>query len=504
MTSVVLLQLHAEKERRRRIKLREAQERAKSISFLDFARWAWPIVWPGEELLENWHLEFIAEALEAVHTKDITRLIVNIPPGFAKSTLISVLYPAWKLLKESNYTLLSASNDWDLSKRDAMKTRELVQSQEYREHFGIDWEFKRDINRQDKFETTAGASRKAVTCDGRVTGKRANHGIIDDPLDASDATSPTKRESNVNWYRNIFRNRLNPGNTQIIVMQRLHKKDLTGDLTKKSGHKWTVLSLAMRFNPKRRCKITLREYTRTIDGQQWLFTEGLEDPRKEKGELLFPQRYPQEEVDDLLEDYTPDAAKMQLDQHVDFSASKIWPRDKFKLFRSLPVGWDRKTISCDFAFKKETTHSKVSIGVWLECGVDRYLIYAVAQHLGYTASKEMLKHVAIDLHRDADAKLIEDKANGTAIEEDLRDEIPGIVMINPQGGKIVRAQRCQADLFSGHIYVGDPEIFDWAEDFLNEVDEFPAGDYDDQVDMASQFINWSKDNPLGDAFWDNF
>lgn len=64
------------------------------------------------------------------------------------------------------------------------------------------------------------------------------------------------------------------------------------------------------------------------------------------------------------------------------------------------------------------------------------------------------------------AKLVEDKANGPAVIQMLRREIPGLISINPVGGKVVRAQAVSPDVEAGNVYLPLPEIAPWVHDFI--------------------------------------
>src|ERR1700692_241860 len=91
------------------------------------------------------------------------------------------------------------------------------------------------------------------------------------------------------------------------------------------------------------------------------------------------------------------------------------------------------------------------------------------------------------------AVLIEDKANGSAVIQMLAHEIPGLLPVNPQGGKIARAAAVSPLIEAGNIYLPHPEWAPWGKDFIEECVQFPNGDHDDQVDAMTQaLLRWHE------------
>ena len=91
------------------------------------------------------------------------------------------------------------------------------------------------------------------------------------------------------------------------------------------------------------------------------------------------------------------------------------------------------------------------------------------------------------------AILIEDKANGSAVLQMLAHEIPGLLPVNPQGGKIARAQAVSPLIEAGNIYLPHPDFAPWVNDFIEECVQFPNGAHDDQVDAMTQaLLRWHE------------
>ena len=159
---------------------------------VEFIRQAWHIVEPANPYVHGWHINAIAQHLDALtHSllaseddydpdEAINRLLINVPPGLMKSLCCSVFYPAWLWCKEPHLRILCASHSQALAIRDSMKMRRLVSSDWYVERWGDTVKLTGDQNAKSKFETTAGGFREAVAA-GSITGSRGDVLIIDDP-----------------------------------------------------------------------------------------------------------------------------------------------------------------------------------------------------------------------------------------------------------------------------------------------------------------------------------
>jgi predicted phage terminase large subunit-like protein len=108
---------------------------------------------------------------------------------------------------------------------------------------------------------------------------------------------------------------------------------------------------------------------------------------------------------------------------------------------------------------------------------------------GFKKTIDVFKEVTIAWPK-ARAKLVENKANGPAIEDQLKSQIAGIRLVEPQGGKLARAMACEPYIEAGNIYLPDPKFHPWIEEFIEEAAAFPNATHDDEVDAASQSINY--------------
>lgn len=201
---------------------------------------------PAANYLHNWHVDYIAEHLEACEKRQIRRLIINMPPRYLKSIEVSVAFPCWLMGRNPSEKIVVGSYAKDLSLKHSVDSRTVMQSDWYKECFPS-VQIAADQNEKGKFQTTARGHRMAVSVGSAVTGEGGNFLIVDDPHNPLEALSDVQRQVALTWFEQTFSTRLNDkkNGVIIVVMQRLHQDDLTGYLLEK--HKgdgmWTHLSL---------------------------------------------------------------------------------------------------------------------------------------------------------------------------------------------------------------------------------------------------------------------
>jgi hypothetical protein len=220
----------------------------------------------------------------------IKKLLISVPPGHAKSMLVSVLWPAWQWLSVPAWSVLCASYARELALRDSRRARVLIEGAWYRGLKAQPWDLADDQNQIGFYSNTSMGMRKAIGVEGQGTGFRGDARIIDDPLSAQDAHSEAARKYVISWWREVMPSRLNDlekGQT-VIIAQRLHEEDLPGHVLAAGGY--THLRLPSEFETRStcRCATCLAGTTGVVDpetGKPWC------DPRTKDGELLFPAKF---------------------------------------------------------------------------------------------------------------------------------------------------------------------------------------------------------------------
>lgn len=452
--------------------LEEINKELAHRSFAEFIKQAWPYVEPTVELKWNWHIEAIAEHLEAVHRGDIKRLIINIPFRCSKSTLVSVLWPAWIWLKTPSKKMITASYDESLALRDAWAMRSLISSEWYLNLTDGEFKLADDQSQKRFFATSSGGYRLARGITSGATGHTAELLIADDPMNAKKVTSTVERTTAIDSFKNQFMTRLSPPGqgAVVIVMQRLHHEDLSGVYMEDPT--WDKLIIPMMWEGTDRSNTKL----------------GWKDPRKEPGELMFPEYFPQEAIDGYRINGGQFIAS-QLQQHPVAADGSIIKYDWIRTYKNLPnvLRW---SWSFDTAFKTGDKND-YSVGtLWAECEDGYYLVDLVRKKLEYTALKHLIKSCYDN--QPSSEVIIEDKGSGMSLTQDLKrfSNLPVIPVIpgRDMPGKKEERLEIVAGLFeSGKVKI--PEDAPWKLDFEREITEFGFQKHDDIVDSTTQYLS---------------
>lgn len=212
-------------------------------SLFYFVQEFWSVIIP-EEPKYNWHIEYLCNELQemVLRVKDrqpkLHDLIINIPPGTSKSTIATVMLPAWSWIIDPSIRNLTASYSSSLSTDHALKSRDIIRSDKFKAYFP-DVEIKRDQDNKTHYKNNAGGERYATSVTGTVTGFHAHIIIVDDPLNPKGASSEVERES-ANQFMDVTLStrKVDKAVTPtILVMQRLHELDCTGNWLEKKEKK---------------------------------------------------------------------------------------------------------------------------------------------------------------------------------------------------------------------------------------------------------------------------
>lgn len=451
-------------------------------SLHEFSRRSWPILEPGTEFIDNWHLEVIDEHLEAVTRGKIRNLIINIPPRTMKSTKVGVQWPAWEWVNRPSEQYLTASYDADLATRDALKMRVLVESPWYRARFGDTVALRHDQSAKTRYVNTRNGHRIVTSVGGSAIGDGGSRRLIDDPHDPKKAMfSPPALKEVTDWWDNVMSSRLNSPKTDatVIVHQRVHELDLTGYELKKHPGKYEHLMIPMEYDGIAR---------RTCLGRY--------DPRRKLGELLWEARFGAKEVASLKRDLGSYGTAAQLQQQPAPLGGGLIKLAWFKAYGTPPARFDRIVESWDTAQKDEVLNAFSVCEVFGFAGGNHYLLDVYREQVDYPKLKKDAKDLA-DRDRQRygrlDVVLIEDKASGISLIQDLRQtkgyHVP-IIPIEPVGDKVMRAATCSSTIEAGLVFL--PESAPWRPELENEVSKFPNSATKDQVDALSQYLNWSN------------
>ena len=481
---------------------REQERRSASGSLYEFVKQSWHVVEPGIPFIASWHIEAICEHLEAVSAGEIHRLLINIPPRHSKSTIVSVMWPAWEWLTDPAQKFLCASYSGNLSTRDNLKTRRLLQSPWYQERWGHMFAFAGDQNAKQRFENDKTGYRLATSVGGTATGEGGSRLILDDPHGAQAAQSEVMRESDLEWFDMVWSTRLNNPKTDamVTVMQRLHERDISGHILEDIKG-WEHICIPAEWDGKVR-KTSLGEY----------------DPRKKKGELICPERFGEKEITTLKQLLGTYGTAGQLQQDPTPSEGGILKTNHFKLWPAtsgLPP-FEYILQSYDCAFTEKTTGDPTACSVWAmfthKGERNAMLIDAWDEHLSYpdlraravkdwtTEYGGMTKDSPYSRAKRPDRILVEAKASGQSLLQDLRlAKVPAVGYNPGQADKVSRAHQAAPTLELGLLWVPESkknlgQPVSWAASFLKQLGKFPVAEHDDYVDTFTQAIIYLKND----------
>jgi predicted phage terminase large subunit-like protein len=505
-------------------------------SLLNFVKRHWSLLEPGRELAIHWPLEAICEHLEAVTAGDIKRLLINVSPGFMKSLLCNVYWPAWEWGPKNKTSMryVNFSYSASLTERDNRRFRDVMLSHDYGRLFGDRFAL---IKTGEQLISNDRTGWKLATSVGGVgTGERGDRVVLDDPHNVRDGESEGVRRSTVTWFREAMSNRLNDRDSAIvIIMQRVHEEDVSGVVISELSNEYHHLCIPYEWEGQRTIS--------TVPHMRWN-----EDPRTQIGEEAWPARLPTKWRQFKIT-LGPYAVASQYQQQPSPRGGGIFKRDWWMLWGNPDDPDDarfKKFPKCEFmvasfdgAFGQKHENEYSALTIWglfrdattvipdatfprrvqaMQGRPKLMLMHAWKKRLPlqgrvpeqeFDESAEMYRRRAqphwgiVEWVNDSckrfgiNVLLIEAKANGVDVANQLRlltdRESYAIQLIDPgKLDKTGRAYAVQHLLADQMIYAPDR---DWADDVITEMSQFPKG-HDDYTDTATQAWKWLRDKGL--------
>lgn len=484
-----------------------------------FVEQAWPIVEPSTPFRGNWHIDAWCDHLEGVAAGHIEKLLGNVPPGTSKSLLTGVFFPAWVWLRgekeiDENGTkrmvpaaiarFLCGSFDEGLTIRDSGKSRDIVES----EWFQVRWphvQFSK--NNELRRETTDKGWRVATSVGGRGTGEHPDFIIVDDPHNPKKAESDAERQAALDWFdRTLSTRGASRGARFVVVMQRLHQKDLSGHiLARADADEWTHFFVPMRYEPP-----VFVDYKRAEVGEHGELREVVEqrpaipgtqtaslairsdlglDPRiGQPGALLWPELFDAKKVKSLEASLGSYGAAGQLQQRPAPADGGLFQRVWFDVVDALPAirercrGWDKAGTNAAGDWTAGVLMSKDVDGIYYVEDVQR------AQLSSGKRNKLMRSQAAMDGVTTIVRIEQEPGSGGKESAEISKKELAGytVKVVPSTNDKVTRARPFAIQAEAGNVkLLRGP----WNAAYLDELCVFPNGENDDQVDGSSGAFN---------------
>jgi predicted phage terminase large subunit-like protein len=420
------------------------------------------------------HHQLLIRELEAVIRGEVTRLMVFMPPGAAKSTYASILFPPFFLGRNPDKNVICASYSQRLSSRFGKKCRNYVASTEFRAIFGFG--LSGDTKAKDEWETAAGGEYTATSIDGAVTGRRGDLIVIDDPIKGrAEADSETIRDTGWEWWKSDLRTRLKPGGSIVLIQTRWHEDDIagrilpedyageSGDIISRDGETWRVVSLKAQAE------------------------EG--DPLGRKpGEYLWPEWFSEKEfkLEKVIQGERNWSALYQ--QRPSPETGNYFRRSWIQYYDIVPKHLAKYGAS-DYA----VTAGGGDYTIHGVAGVDpNDDLYILDWYREQADSEEWVDELLDLMKQWKPSEWAEESGQiekGVGPFIDKRQQEERIYCYRKQFAsvydKATRAQAIRGRMAQGKVYF--PRNKPWVTDLIKELMSFPTGKYDDQVDTMALF-----------------
>ena len=442
-----------------RLQLLDAHDKATN-NFLDFCKYVWP------EMLIGEHHRIIAKALDRVISGECKRLMIAMPPRHGKSQMGSYLFPAYVMGKKPDAKLIVGSHTAELAQRFGRMIRNLVDDDKYKELFPK-MALSADSKAAGRWNTAQGGEAFFIGKGGAMTGRGGNIVILDDILDEQDALSETAMENTWEWYTSGPRQRLQPGGAIIVINTRWKTDDLSGRLLKQQGY---------------------------LKSDQW---EVLEFPAiLPSGRPLWPEYWELDELEKVKVSIGLKKWNAQWQQQPTNDEGAVLKRNWWRKWREADPPYCEYILqTMDTAYSKKETADFSVIATWgvftpdADSGPNLILLNVRKGRWDFPE----LKRVARDEYQywKPDNVLIEAKATGTPLQQELRRIGVPVTMFSPGGrrqnqDKLSRANAVAPLLESGMVWY--PEGLECCEDLVEECAAFPNGNNDDQVDVTTMAL----------------
>ena len=447
-------------EQELKLQLRLAQlekNEACKNEFLIFVKNMWP------DFIAGRHHQIIAEKLERVARGELKRLIINMAPRHTKSEFASFLFPAWMMGRNPRMKIIQATHTTELAVNFGRKTKNLLDSDEYKEIFS-DVKLAADSKASGRWDTSSGGMYYAVGVGSNLAGRGGDLIIIDDPHSEQTAMSASGFDDAWDWYTGGPRQRLQPGGSIVLVQTRWSEKDMTGQLLRAMAKdpladQWEIVELPAIFEDNTPC---------------------------------WPEFWSLDDLNAVRASIPLGKWNAQYQQNPTNEESAIIKREWWQMWEKEEVPNLHYVIqSYDTAFSKRETADYSAITTW---GVF-YPNESGTPGLILLDSKKgrwdfpQLKQLAFDEYKfwDPDTVIVEAKASGTPLTQEMRQMGIPVVNFTPSRGndKITRVHSVSPLFEAGMVWCPDT-IF--AEEMVEEVAAFPNGEHDDLVDSMTQAL----------------
>ena len=469
--------------------LQEKVNQQSKTDFLTFVRMMAPM------LVSDWrmgrHIEVISDKLKELEEGKIKRLMVFLPPRSSKSVICSKLFPAWYIGRNPEHEILTVSHSDQLSSDFGRSVRDVVNTTEFQKIFrGV--ALRSDVRAAGKWKTNQNGTCYAAGVRSQIAGRGAHIAILDDVMSEDDAISESGRRYIKEWYPAGLRTRIMPNGAIVIINTRYHYDDLCGWLLKQQED--------------------MSEYE-TIPWEVIRIPAWVDEDASELLDLPIGTSYfPEWKPDSIL--------RMDENEIKASNGSRYWnalymqdptPEEGGLIKKRWLQHWDYdEPPSCDFiiqtydtAFSTRTTADYSVIQTWGifsmynqdEKGYEDFtpnliLLGNIRGRFEYPELRKLAQKL-YNQHRP-DICMIEKKASGQSLIQDMRRGGLPILEYNPDRDKVSRVYAASPIIEAGRLWI--PTKKKWSDELIEELIRFPNAAHDDQVDAMTMAIHYMKES----------
>ena len=464
-------------------------EQESKDDFLTFVRMMAPSI--VSDFRMGRHIEVISNKLKKLEDGEIKRLMVFLPPRSSKSVICSKLFPAWYIGRNPQHEILTVSHSDQLSSDFGRSVRDVVNTEDFQKVFrGV--QLKSDVRAAGKWKTNQGGTYYAAGVRSQIAGRGAHVAILDDVMSEEDAFSDAGRRYIKEWYPAGLRTRIMPNGSIVIINTRFHYDDLCGwllkqqeDMSEYETIPWDVIKIPAwldedaadlldlpvggsyfpEWKPKEVLEIDENEI-KASNGSRYWNSLYMQDPTPEEGGLIkkkWLQSWEQEEpptCDFVIQTY--DTA-FSTRTTADYSVIQTW--GIFHLYDQDEVG-------------RESYASQL------------ILLGNVKGRFEYPELRKIAQKLYNE-HRP-DVCMIEKKASGQSLIQDMRRAGLPVMEYNPDRDKVSRVYAASPIMEAGRLWI--PKGKKWSEDLIEELIRFPNAAHDDQVDALTMAVHYLKES----------
>lgn len=448
-------------------------------SYYHFFKWSFAVLFPNERFEDNFHIKILCDRLQKEVERIIRReakskdIIINIPPRTSKSLIVNICFMPWVWIRDPTIPFISVSFDEELSLLNAQYSKDIIKSDQFQELFGDLFKIRVDADSKGFFMNDKGGFRMSKTTGNNITGHKGMIIIVDDPQNPKTAESEVYRKATIAYYTNSLYNRLTPVNlgVRVIIMQRLHKEDLTGYLLEKSADKYEHICLPAE----------LSQHVKPSSLSQY-YINGLLDPKRLSRSILTS----------FKSTLRSRGYSGQYEQTPSPDEGGIFKKDWFDIVLPEYVLKDSESpihFFIDGAYTDKTENDPSNITAVFESRGFLYILDSTNQHLEFPELCKFIRTYTAKFKISSQSKIfIEPKASGKSIAQYLRatTSLNIVETSAPDKSKITRAYavtpKCEARRVR---LIQGPYISDW----LDQISTFPNASHDDSVDTLVMAIN---------------